>query len=213
MSDCQQHLHPVEPARKWAANGHLPCVVWFTGLSGAGKSTLANALDQALFKLGAKSAVLDGDALRRGLTADLGFGEADRIHNARRVAQVASLMAEAGLVTLVALVSPLEAARIAARKAITAGLFLEVHVSTSLAVCEQRDVKGLYRRARQGALLEFTGVSAPYEVPSDPDLRLDTASMSVSDCVRAVLMLLAMRGALPKAAAEHLKAPAVAAHL
>lgn len=207
MLDSLERTHAVESSLKWAANGHLPCVVWFTGLSGAGKTTLANALDQALFKMGAKSTVLDGDILRRDLTADLGFSDVDRIRNAQRVGQVASLMAEAGLISLVALVSPLEAARLAARQAVPAGLFLEVYVNTTLAVCEQRDVKGLYKQARKGGLAGFTGVDATYEPPLDPDLRLDTGQMSVADCVNALLMLLATRGALPKAAATGLHVP------
>lgn len=206
MDDLFWQSPGVEPAKKWVSNGHLPCVVWFTGLSGSGKSTLANALDEALFNLGAKSTVLDGDNLRRGLTSDLGFSDEDRVQNARRVAQTASLMADAGLIALVALVSPLEQARQAARKAVPSGLFLEVHVNTPLDVCEQRDVKGLYRQARQGELKGFTGVGAPYESPEDPDLRLNTDLLSVADCVNTLLQLLAARGALPKVAASDLRA-------
>jgi adenylyl-sulfate kinase len=189
--------HAVPAQARWSANGHLPCVVWLTGLSGSGKTTVANALDAKLHSLGAKSYLLDGDNLRHGLTADLGFSEADRERNVKRVAEVAKLMADAGMVVVVALVSPSRSARNMARALLPNGQFMEVHVNTPLSVCERRDTKGLYRRARAGTLQGLTGVNAPYEPPTQPELRLDTSITSVDESINILVNLLAIRGSIP----------------
>ena len=170
--------------------GQTPRVVWLTGLSGAGKSTLANAVERVLLAKGMHSYVLDGDSLRHGLNRDLGYGDADRAENIRRVGEVAKVMIDAGLIVLVALISPFRADRGRVRKLFRPGEFLEVHVSTSLEVCERRDPKGLYRRARAGEMSNFTGISSPYEAPEAPQLELDTALLPVHDCVGRVLGLL-----------------------
>ena len=165
-------------------------VLWLTGLSGAGKSTLEAALRALLQSQGRQVAVLDGDAVRSGLCRDLGFSPEDRRENIRRVAEVARLMREAGLVVICALISPLRDDRAMARDIVGAAHFREVHVATPLAVCEQRDPKGLYRDARARALTQFTGVSAPYEEPLSPDLRIDTSQVGVADAVTALTALL-----------------------
>jgi adenylyl-sulfate kinase len=170
-------------------------VVWLTGLSGAGKSTLAAALQRRLLhELRVQACVLDGDELRAGLCRDLGFSAADRIENMRRATEVARLMANAGLVAITALISPFAAERRAARSRLAPGCFIEVFVDAPLAVCEARDPKGLYRRARRGEIAGFTGIDAPYEPPAEPELRLDTARLTPSQAVDAVLACMAERG-------------------
>lgn len=158
--------------------GQRPMVVWFTGLSGAGKSTIANLADERLHALGRRTALLDGDNLRHGLCRDLGFTEADRSENLRRAAEVARLMSDSGLIVLVATISPFRAERAAARALMPPGEFLEVFVDTPLAVAERRDVKGLYARARAGALRNFTGIDSPYEPPEAPEIHVDTLATS-----------------------------------
>jgi adenylylsulfate kinase len=161
--------------------GHSsPATVWLTGLSGAGKSTLARALQALLAQSAQPCLLLDGDTVRNGLNSDLGFSAADRIENVRRVAEVARLGNDAGLLVVAALISPLEDGRRTARQIIGTERFIEVHVSTSLSVCEARDTKGLYARARAGLIAEFTGVSSPYEAPARPDLLIDTAREDVA---------------------------------
>lgn len=167
-----------------------PRVLWLTGLSGAGKSTLATALHRQLQEAGQPVAVLDGDAVRGGLCRGLGFSPEDRRENIRRVAEVAKLMREAGLVVICALISPLREDRAMARDIVGAGHFCEVHVATPLAVCEERDPKGLYRHARAQALPQFTGISAPYEEPLAPALRIDTSQVDVAAAVAALQGLL-----------------------
>lgn len=159
------------------------CVVWLTGLSGAGKTTIAQALEVELRRGGQPVCVLDGDGLRRGLCADLGFSPGDRQENIRRVGEVARLFADAGLICIVALISPYRRDRERARAAAPAGRFLEVFVNSPLEVCERRDPKGLYARARAGELKDFTGISAPYEPPFAPELELRTDQIDVGQCV------------------------------
>jgi bifunctional enzyme CysN/CysC len=167
--------------------GQKPCIVWFTGLSGAGKSTIANLLERRLVALGRHTYLLDGDNVRHGLNHDLGFTEADRIENVRRVAEVAKLMADAGLVVLVSFISPFRAERQLARDLAGEGRFCEVFVDTPLDVAEARDPKGLYRKARDGELANFTGVDSRYEVPEDPELRVDTTSSTPDDAATALV--------------------------
>lgn len=162
-------------------------VLWLTGLSGAGKSTIAELTCGCLLGMGRPAAVLDGDALRGGLNRDLGFSAADRSENLRRTAEVARLMADAGLVVVVALISPFRADRAAARALFEPGRFIEVFIDTSLAVAEARDPKGLYKRARQGQLPGFTGIDAPYEVPESPELRIDTVSTSAEQAAQTLV--------------------------
>ena len=153
-------------------------VLWFTGLSGAGKSTIANLVEKKLFALGKHTFLLDGDNVRHGLNKDLGFTEADRVENIRRVGEVAKLMTDAGLIVLTAFISPFRAERDLVRAMLPAGEFVEVYVNTSLAEAERRDVKGLYRKARAGQLKNFTGIDSPYEAPNAPEITIDTAVMS-----------------------------------
>ena len=164
--------------------------IWLTGLSGAGKSTLARALEQALLSRGHHCAVLDGDELRRSLCSDLGFSAADRRENIRRVAEVAHLLNRAGVLALVALISPMATDRAQARQIIGEDAMIEVHVATPLAVCESRDPKGLYKRARAGEIANFTGIGAPYEAPQAPELSLDTSALSLAACLGRIMPLL-----------------------
>jgi bifunctional enzyme CysN/CysC len=157
--------------------GQKPCVVWFTGLSGSGKSTIANIVERKLHQLGRHTYLLDGDNVRHGLNKDLGFTDADRVENIRRVAEVAGLMVDAGLIVLVSFISPFRAERRLARERVEEHEFLEVFVDTPLEVAEQRDVKGLYAKARRGELANFTGIDSPYEVPEAPEVHVDTIEL------------------------------------
>ncbi len=193
------HHATVTRARREAQNGHWAVVLWFTGLSGAGKSTLAHAVEERLHQMGCHTFVLDGDNVRHGLNGDLGFSEQDRQENIRRVAEVAKLMLEAGTITLTAFISPFRAERTLARKLVPHGDFIEIHCSCELEICEQRDVKGLYKKARQGEIAHFTGISSPYEAPENPELRIDTGKLELDECVNRVLALLRERGVIPAA--------------
>ena len=179
-------LHREERER---VAGHRGQVIWFTGLSGAGKSTLANALEVELHRRHKRTYVLDGDNVRRGLCKDLEFSDADRVENMRRVAEVARLFVDAGVVVLVAFISPFRAERQAARELFADGDFLEVFVDVPLAVAEQRDTKGLYQKARSGALPHLTGIDSPYEPPTASDLALRTDLLSIDACVGRLLAL------------------------
>jgi bifunctional enzyme CysN/CysC len=185
----KQH-HSITLADREKLNGHRGKVVWFTGLSGAGKSTIANALEQELHHQGLRTYILDGDNIRHGLNKDLGFTPSDRIENIRRISEVAKLMMDAGLIVLIAIISPFRQERKAARDLIGEDNFIEVYVSTPLEVCEARDVKGLYKKAREGKLPNLTGIGSPYEVPDAPRITLKTAEVSVEDSVKALIALL-----------------------
>lgn len=169
--------------------GQRPLTVWLTGLSGAGKSTLAVGLDAMLLKAGRAAYVLDGDNVRHGLNRDLGFAPADRSENIRRVAEVARLMNDAGLIVITAFISPYQADRRMAQEIIGAERYLEVYLNTPLAVCEARDPKGLYKKARQGSVAEFTGINAPYEIPNEPTLTIDTSRISTESAVAELFRL------------------------
>ena len=164
-----------------------PTCLWMTGLSGAGKSTLANALEQELNKRGKHTYILDGDNLRHGLNSDLGFSETDRNENVRRVAEAAQLMVDAGLIVIVGLISPFKQERDWARSLFKDNKFKEIYISTSLQECEQRDVKGLYEKARRGEVKDFTGIDSPYEPPENPDAIIDTQNKSISECEQLIL--------------------------
>lgn len=167
------HDHPVTRAERERQHGHQGVVLWFTGLSGSGKSTVAGALEQALHRLGVSTYLLDGDNVRHGLCRDLGFSDDDRKENIRRVGEVAKLMVDAGLVVLTAFISPHRAERQMVRDLLGEGQFVEVFVDTPLAVCEARDPKGLYKKARAGELRNFTGIDSVYEAPDAPEIQLD----------------------------------------
>ena len=185
--------HDVNAQRREALFGHKSAVIWFTGLSGSGKSTVANALEQALAESGKHTYLLDGDNVRHGLCADLGFSAGDRTENLRRVGAVAGLMVDAGLLVLSAFISPYRNQRELVKSFIPDGKFIEVHIATPLEVCEQRDVKGLYKKARAGEISHFTGISDPYEAPEAADLLLDTSVTSLQDSVQQLLALLRER--------------------
>lgn len=176
----------VDGMQRAEVTGHRGQTVWFTGLSGSGKSTLAFAVEEVLIGRGVAAYVLDGDNVRMGLNRDLGFSPKERSENIRRVGEVCCLFQDAGLVVLTAFISPYCSDRDGARALHPAGAFTEVHVDTPLAVCEQRDVKGLYAKARSGEIPDFTGISAPYEAPTAPELRIDT-SQSLDLCVAQVV--------------------------
>lgn len=177
----------VDAAQRARLLGQLPATVWLTGLSGSGKSSIAFELERRLVVAGHAAYVLDGDNVRHGLNRDLGFSPQDRNENIRRIAEVAKLFNEAGLIVITAFISPYRQDREVARQVIGAGCFIETHLCTSLAVCERRDPKGLYRKVRAGAIMEFTGISAPYEAPLEPALRIDTEEASLEQSVDAIL--------------------------
>lgn len=190
------HHASVTCAERSHAKGHLPALLWYTGLSGSGKSTIANAVDRKLFELGCHSYLLDGDNVRHGLNKDLGFGDTDRVENIRRITEVANLFVDAGLIVGTAFISPFKADRAQARE-LAGERFVEVFVDTPLAVCEQRDPKGLYKKARAGDIPHFTGISSPYEAPESPEVHLRTAEMSVEQAAEQVVNYLRKVACVP----------------
>lgn len=177
---------------------HRPCALWFTGLSGSGKSTTANAVQQELKEMGRPNYLLDGDSLRTGLCKDLGFSAEDRKENIRRVGEVAKLLVDAGLITIVATISPYATMRDAIRTHFPQGNFIEIFVDAPLAVCEERDPKGLYRKARAGEIKQFTGIDSSYDTPTAPEIHLRTHEQSPAECLAAILDYLFAQGYLPK---------------
>jgi bifunctional enzyme CysN/CysC len=177
----------VSRADRASLKRQSPLVLWFTGLSGAGKSTIANHVEQRLFAEGLHSVLLDGDNVRHGLNRDLGFTDADRVENIRRVAEVARLMTDAGLIVLVSFISPFREERRMARELMEPGEFVEIFVDVPLAVAEARDVKGLYAKARAGQLSHFTGIDSPYEAPDAPELRIDATACSVDEAAERII--------------------------
>lgn len=168
--------------------------LWFTGLSGSGKSTLAREVEKVLYGMGRLSYVLDGDNIRHGLNGDLGFSEEDRRENIRRITEVSKLFIDAGLIVLTAFISPFREERQKARSALGAERFVEVYVKCDLNICEQRDVKGLYRKARDGEIGVFTGISSPYEEPEDPEIRVDTEKQSIGESAKIIINFLIEKG-------------------
>jgi adenylylsulfate kinase len=194
MENLHSHNFRIQPNERAKLMGHPPMLLWFTGLSGSGKSTIADALEVELTGRGVHAVSLDGDALRQRLSSDLGFSEADRDEHLRRVGEVANLMLDAGLVVLAAFVSPLKSQRTRIKETVGESRFMEIFVSTSLEVCEQRDIKGLYQKARAGEIAHFTGISSPYEAPEQPDVTLDTAQLSVEQALESLKFALRQRG-------------------
>lgn len=188
----------VDKQARSARNGHRPAVVWFTGLSGSGKSTIADLVESELHQRGIHTYLLDGDNIRHGLNRDLGFTDADRVENIRRIAEVAALMVDAGLVVLASFISPFSAERAMARERVGDGEFFEVHVDVPLEIAEARDPKGLYAKARAGELANFTGIDSPYEVPEHPDLHIDTETLGAEDAATAVVEMLTRAGVLTR---------------
>lgn len=190
------HQATVTRKRREALNGHKSVVLWFTGLSGAGKSTLANALEHELYELGARTYVFDGDNIRQGLCKDLAFSEGDRTENIRRIGEVAKLCLDAGVIVLTAFISPFRKDRQWVRSIVPEGDFVEVWCECPLEVCEERDVKGLYRKARAGEIPEFTGISSPYEEPQNAQVVVHTAKLGIEECVQQIVDYLRGNGYL-----------------
>jgi bifunctional enzyme CysN/CysC len=186
----------VNKAARAALKQQRACVLWYTGLSGAGKSTIANLVDKKLHSLSRHTYLLDGDNVRHGLNKDLGFTDVDRVENIRRIGEVAKLMVDAGLIVSTAFISPFRAERLMARALLADGEFFEVFVDTPIAVAEQRDPKGLYKKARRGDLKNFTGIDSPYEAPENPELRIDTTRATPEQAAEAVVAFLQARGIL-----------------
>jgi len=188
------HQHTVDKAARAANKQQKPCVLWFTGLSGSGKSTVAGALENELHKAGYHTYLLDGDNVRFGLCGDLGFSDDDRKENIRRVGEVAKLMVDAGVIVLTAFISPHRQERELVRSLLGDSEFIEIHVDADLATCEQRDPKGLYKKARAGEIKNFTGIDSVYEAPNEPELYLDNGNNPVSTSVQQIMTYLAQQG-------------------
>jgi len=188
------HHASVSRERRETLNQHKSVILWFTGLSGSGKSTLAHAVEEELHQRKCRTYVLDGDNVRHGLNGDLGFSESDRKENIRRIGNVSKLFLDAGTIVLTAFISPFKTDRDIVRNLVPHGDFLEIFCNASLSVCEQRDTKGMYKKARKGLIKNFTGISSPYEDPDKPELVVNTGENSLSECVNQVIALLEERG-------------------
>lgn len=192
------HHATVTRERRERQNGHHSVILWFTGLSGAGKSTLAHATEERLHQMGCRTFVFDGDNVRHGLCSDLGFSAEDRVENIRRIGEMAKLFLEAGVISLTAFISPFRRDRERVRSLVPHGDFLEIYCKCDLAVCETRDVKDLYKRARAGEIKDFTGISSPYEEPENAEVVVETDKLSLDESVEKVLEVLRDRGILEK---------------
>ncbi|MGD8908127.1 MAG: adenylyl-sulfate kinase [Chromatiales bacterium] len=191
------HSATVTRDRREKLNKHRAKLLWFTGLSGSGKSTLAHALEEELYQRGCHTYVFDGDNVRHGLCKDLGFSVDDRTENIRRIGEMAKLFVDAGVIALTAFISPIREDRDRARGLFAHGDFIEVFVKCPLETCEERDVKGLYKKARAGEIPHFTGISSPYEAPLNPEITIDTENRTVEDCVKEMIGILETRGVIP----------------
>ncbi len=191
------HHATVEREHREKLHHHKSVVLWFTGLSGSGKSTLAHAVEDRLHKMSVSTFVLDGDNVRHGLCGDLGFNDKDRVENIRRIGEVAKLFTESGIITLTAFISPFRTDRNSARKLMPHGDFLEIYCECPLDICENRDVKGLYKKARSGEIPFFTGIDSPYEAPDRAELTVQTGTKPLEECVDSVIELLVGRGIIP----------------
>jgi adenylylsulfate kinase len=196
-SNTRWHTPIVTRELREQLNGHRSVILWFTGLSGSGKSTLAHAVEERLYELGVRTFVFDGDNVRHGLCGDLGFSKEDRVENIRRVGEMAKLFIDAGVIALTAFISPFREDRRRVRKLVASEDLIEIFCNCPLEICEQRDVKGLYKRARRGEIPEFTGISSPYETPEVPELNIDTGYQSVHTCVDQVLNYLRQQRIVP----------------
>ena len=181
------HPHPVTKENRSEQKQQRPCVLWFTGLSGAGKSTIAGAVEEKLYQRGHHTYLLDGDNVRHGLNGDLGFSDADRVENIRRIGESAKLFADAGLIVLTAFISPFRADRQLVRELVEQGEFIEVHMDTPLTECEQRDPKGLYQKARDGLIKNFTGIDSEYEAPEAAEIVIKSAEFGIEDCADQII--------------------------
>lgn len=187
MNNIVWHHATVTRARRELLNGHRGAIIWFTGLSGSGKSTLAHAVEEELYQRGCRTFVLDGDNVRHGLCGDLAFSAEDRQENIRRIGEIAKLFMEAGVIVLTAFISPYRADRERVRGMVEHGDFIEIYCDTPLDICESRDVKGMYKKARNGEIAEFTGISSPYEAPKNPELAIKTGTVVLDACVQQVI--------------------------
>lgn len=188
------HDHHIAKSERIGRHGQKPCILWFTGLSGSGKSTIANAVESRLFAMNRLTYLLDGDNVRHGLNRDLGFGDADRVENIRRIGEVSKLFVDAGMIVLTAFISPFREDRARVRSLVEVDEFIEVFVDTPLDVCERRDPKGLYQKARAGEIPEFTGISSPYEAPDSPEIHIKTEEGNIEDAVAQVIGYLRSKG-------------------
>lgn len=188
------HEQHVSKEQRAQLKKQKPCLLWYTGLSGSGKSTVANAVDALLFARGCHSYLLDGDNVRHGLNGDLGFSDEERVENIRRISEVAKLFLDAGLIVSTAFISPFASDRALAKEKIADGEFIEVYIDTPIAVCEQRDPKGLYKKARAGEIKDFTGIDSGYDVPIAPQIHVKTEQQSIEQCAEQIVNHLIERG-------------------
>jgi adenylylsulfate kinase len=190
------HHASITRQRRNKLNEHRSVVLWFTGLSGSGKSTLAHSVEEKLYQKGCRTFVLDGDNVRHGLNSNLDFSESGRAENIRRISEVSKLMLESGLIVMTAFISPFNKDRNEARKLISSDDFIEIYCKASLEICETRDVKGLYKRARAGEIKNYTGIDSPYEIPENPELIIDTDNQGLEDSVSTILSFLELNGVI-----------------
>jgi len=192
--DIVWHHHTLTKEKRASIKGQKPCVLWFTGLSGSGKSTIANEVEYRLWKMSKHTYLLDGDNIRMGLNKGLSFSQADRIENIRRIGEVSKLFVDAGMIVLTAFISPFQKDRESVRKTLHQEEFIEIFVDTPIEVCESRDPKGLYKKARDGQIREFTGISSVYEAPVNPEIHIKTVDMDIDECVSKVVEYLNNKG-------------------